>query len=319
MKRNITSFDNLIVFDGKKSGIAFTATVMAPLVISFIFAIALTLVAAVVANQGESSSEVLDGFTKQNWYIYLSYFLNQAAFILVAFGVFKFYKLKPKQSIPLNKISFINSAACIVMSFGVLYGLNYVNVFFLKFLQLFGYSQISTSIPAMNGPFDLILSILIIAVLPAICEETLFRGVILSGLRKCGDVTAVVLSGLLFSIFHQNPLQTPYQFLYGMILAFVVIRTSSVLPAIIMHFLNNATILTLNYINPNMSLSLVLDVVLSVLGVVLIIAFICYFAFFIKNEKIAKQDSPKQFLKYAAAGIALSAFMWIVNFVTYLK
>lgn len=319
MKREIPSFGNLTGFDGKKSGITFTATVIAPLIISFVFVIALTLAAGIVAEEGQSSSEVVEGFSGRNWYIYLSYFLNQAAFFLVAFGIFRFYKLRPSQALPLNKISVLNGAASAVMSFGVLYGLNYVNVIFLKFLQLFGYSQVSTSVPAMNSPWDLVLSILIIAVLPAVCEETLFRGIILSGLRKCGDAAAIVISGLLFSIFHQSPLQTPYQFLYGMILAFVVIRTSSLLPAMIMHFLNNATILTMNYINPEMSLSPALDVILTVSGVAVIAAFMCYFAFFVKNEKLKKEESPKEFLKYAAAGIAICALMWVINFVTFLE
>jgi len=91
--------------------------------------------------------------------------------------------------------------------------------------------------------------LLLIAVAPAICEETLFRGVLLSGIRhRLTPLRVVVLNGLVFGAFH-IPSATVYRFLpsaaLGMLLAWVVLRTRSLWPGILMHFVNNASIVIL--------------------------------------------------------------------------
>ena len=50
--------------------------------------------------------------------------------------------------------------------------------------------------------------LLVIAILPGIAEEVLFRGFVQRGFeRSCGPWRAVLLSSLLFSLFHMNPIQ----------------------------------------------------------------------------------------------------------------
>ncbi len=91
--------------------------------------------------------------------------------------------------------------------------------------------------------------LLLIAVAPAVCEETLFRGVFLSGIRhRLTPLKVVVLNGVVFGAFH-IPSATVYRFLpsaaLGMLLAWVVLRSRSLWPGILMHFLNNASIVIL--------------------------------------------------------------------------
>ena len=86
------------------------------------------------------------------------------------------------------------------------------------------------------------------AVVPAFCEETLFRGVVYGGYRKHGDkFVAVLLSGFLFGIMHMNLNQALYAFVIGVLLALLFEATNSIWPTILFHFVYNAQSCCLMY------------------------------------------------------------------------
>ena len=65
--------------------------------------------------------------------------------------------------------------------------------------------------------------IVLFAILPAICEELIFRGVIFNGLRKnFSDTFAVIFSALLFALMHSSVMQLAYPFIMGIIFAIIV-------------------------------------------------------------------------------------------------
>lgn len=92
------------------------------------------------------------------------------------------------------------------------------------------------------------LAILILGLLPAICEELIFRGLIMQGYKEFSKKTIVFVTAFLFMIMHLNIEQTIYQFVLGMVLCCVVLITGSLLSSIILHFVNNVTILIINYL-----------------------------------------------------------------------
>ena len=82
--------------------------------------------------------------------------------------------------------------------------------------------------------------------LPAFCEELLFRGVLLNACENgMGSIRAVFTVGFCFALFHGSPEQTVYQFIAGCVFAFVAVRSRSVTPSVLMHFINNALIVIL--------------------------------------------------------------------------
>jgi len=92
--------------------------------------------------------------------------------------------------------------------------------------------------------------LLLVALLPAVAEEVVFRGVVLSALRPhVARTPAILLNGLLFGLFHWSP-QTAFRFLptawLGVILAWVVWETRSIWVGVLLHFLNNALVVTLS-------------------------------------------------------------------------
>ena len=83
-----------------------------------------------------------------------------------------------------------------------------------------------------------------LAAAPAICEELLFRGVVLTALRdRFRPKTGVIISSLLFSVYHLNPAQMPTAFVLGLILGWLTLRSGSIWPAILVHALHNGCLL----------------------------------------------------------------------------
>ena len=88
------------------------------------------------------------------------------------------------------------------------------------------------------------VAILVFALLPAITEEVAFRGYLLSGLRRSyPEGTAIVLSALLFGILHV--LLSLFQQLFGatllgLVIGLIALRTGSLWPGVLFHFINNS-------------------------------------------------------------------------------
>lgn len=93
-----------------------------------------------------------------------------------------------------------------------------------------------------SGPLDALLSILTIAITPAVCEEILFRGVLLpSFARRIGAMAAVIVSATIFAAIHVDLVpdlafdRVPFALLMGLALGAIRVRTGSLLPAIVAH------------------------------------------------------------------------------------
>ncbi|MBM4075687.1 MAG: CPBP family intramembrane metalloprotease, partial [Planctomycetes bacterium] len=85
------------------------------------------------------------------------------------------------------------------------------------------------------------LVLLAFAGAPAICEEIAFRGFLLSGFRRPGKVwRAVAISSLCFGIIHMIPQQVFNAALLGIVIGSVCVRSRSLLPGIVFHFIYNS-------------------------------------------------------------------------------
>ena len=92
--------------------------------------------------------------------------------------------------------------------------------------------------------------LLLMAVIPAVCEELAFRGFIFGGLiRNRGRVRAVVITSVMFGISHGVLQQSICATLMGLLLGWIALRTGSVLPGILIHFTNNALSVSLERIS----------------------------------------------------------------------
>ena len=87
---------------------------------------------------------------------------------------------------------------------------------------------------------EFLVILLVIAVTPAICEEFLFRGLVLKNFEKTFSATgAIFLSGTLFALFHFHPFNFIPLAILGIFLSLMVYHSGSIYTAVVCHFLNN--------------------------------------------------------------------------------
>lgn len=93
-------------------------------------------------------------------------------------------------------------------------------------------------------PAPLWQPLLFLAVVPAVCEELLCRGVLARALAvRIGPTRAVLVSAALFALLHMSPYRLVPTFLLGLSLGAITLASGSVIPAMVLHALNNAAIL----------------------------------------------------------------------------
>ncbi|MCX8056028.1 MAG: CPBP family intramembrane metalloprotease [Ignavibacteria bacterium] len=92
----------------------------------------------------------------------------------------------------------------------------------------------------IENVLDYISVVISVALVPAFCEEFLFRGFVQSSFEKRLKIHwAIILTALIFAIFHFNPFAIIPLFVLGAYFSYIVYLTDSIFIAVILHFLNN--------------------------------------------------------------------------------
>lgn len=113
--------------------------------------------------------------------------------------------------------------------------------------MLAGGVPLEPSVPIGNV-WQLLFSVVFVALLPAVCEELIFRGMIYNALRRrFGLVLSVILSAAMFALIHFSLYQIVHQFILGVMLALIVYTTGSLVYAMFFHFFNNLIVLLFSY------------------------------------------------------------------------
>jgi sodium transport system permease protein len=95
--------------------------------------------------------------------------------------------------------------------------------------------------------------ILLIGLSPAICEELAFRGFILSGLRHLGHKwAAIVLASVFFGLTHFMLQQSLSACVIGVVIGYVAVKTGSLFPGVLYHFVHNSTSVLLARLTPDL-------------------------------------------------------------------
>ncbi|MBW3598162.1 MAG: ABC transporter permease subunit [Planctomycetes bacterium] len=109
-----------------------------------------------------------------------------------------------------------------------------------------------TQITSILNEAPLPYLLLVLAVVPAICEELAFRGFILSGLRHLGHRrAAIVISSIFFGVTHGVLQQSLSACAVGVILGYLAIQTGSLLPCILFHMTHNSLAVLAGFLAPD--------------------------------------------------------------------
>ena len=98
---------------------------------------------------------------------------------------------------------------------------------------------------------SLFSGLLIVAALAAISEELLFRSVIQKAFVKiCKNAhVGIIITAIVFSAFHGDFFGFVPRFILGLMLGYMFYLSGSIFPSMLMHFVNNGTIVMLYYLN----------------------------------------------------------------------
>lgn len=191
---------------------------------------------------------------------------------------------------------------------------NFVTSYVVALFERFGAS--SPELPDMmeDTITSLLLNIVVMAVLPALLEELVFRGYILRAMRPYGDWYAVLVSALLFSLMHGNIKQIPFAFIVGLALGWLLIYTNNIWLSVTVHFCNNCLSVLMQYFGdkiPSETMHGLFNLI-----VVLLVGFIgCVAMFFlaIRHRELFRRLPRRSLLSISSRiGNLLMAPAWLI-------
>lgn len=168
-----------------------------------------------------------------------------------------------RKSLKLNlKLNAFNPIDGILIFFTILFSLpvsmslNAFNMWLVR--MIFGFNiEVEIPIPETGG--ELLISLLVIAVVAAVCEEVLFRGVLQSSFEKLGKAGMFLLVSLLFTAFHFSIEQFLGLFVLSLLITYMVYRTNSIFAGMLAHFTNNAAAMVISFFANKIPESMILE------------------------------------------------------------
>lgn len=159
-----------------------------------------------------------------------------------------FFKKDIKENFKIRKISWINSLIIVVTMWFMIpisLSLSFISAIIVHLLFQ---KNILPDIPIPSDIPSLLLSVLIIGLFAAVCEEMLFRGALWSSVEKIGLRKSTILISILFTLFHFNFEKIAGVFILSLVICYIVYRTNSIFAGILAHFTNNATAVLISYV-----------------------------------------------------------------------
>jgi len=131
----------------------------------------------------------------------------------------------------------------------------FLNLLGNLFLGMFG-ELIPMPVPVAESIWEYMINILVIALAAGVAEEFFFRGFLLKGYEGLGERNAVIISAVLFGIFHFNIQNFLGPVFLGVVFGFLALRTGSVIASAAGHFVNNALSVTFMFVSGMVSKTL---------------------------------------------------------------
>ena len=212
-----------------------------------------------------------------------------------------------------GKFSYKFVAPALLLAFGMFLGLGFLNSLVAEGIKSVGGVVPDIKIP-LDTPFQFILFTLLLCVLPAIIEETFFRGVLLGSLSETGKAASVFTVALCFALYHGSATQLVYQFIYGVGLGVLALNAKSVIPCIVAHFINNFIVLSVEYFKLTVDL---FSPFIIAAGLVLTAGFAAVMFFSCKKTdktQCKSQESIKLFyVPFGMLGLAVAAVLAVLS------
>ena len=174
----------------------------------------------------------------------------------------------------------------VMLGLGVCAISNYASSVISVIIETFFGTEVKGASPDYGtDTYSFLITLLCVGIVPAVIEEFAFRGIVLGALRKyVSDGMAILVSAALFGLVHGNLQQIPFAFGVGLILAYATVYTGSLIPGMIIHFLNNSFTVILSFATAGLSPQ-VYSLIYWLYFLTLLLIGICGLIMLIKTDK----------------------------------
>lgn len=210
----------------------------------FTAAFGVVLIKQILILAGKTSAQIEVFFDSASGYLVQALCMN-IAFVIMFVWFYKKYLIKAEVIEKPNKNTSIYVLICVCIGILTLFLLSGILNYFELFVKFIGKSANSVSYPLNTKNY--LISLISLALIPAICEELFFRGVLVNSLKEKGDIFAIIFSSIMFAIFHFSLSQLLYPICFGLILSIVYLRTKNIFFPMLLHFVNNALTISIQY------------------------------------------------------------------------
>ena len=145
------------------------------------------------------------------------------------------------------KNNLLTAVVCIVIALVCLFGYLMLQNLCAELFVRWGWETRATNINLFEHGFW--LTFFAAAVVAPVLEELVFRfaSCKLLSLTKMSVGCVIVVSAFIFAVYHGSWSQLVYQFLMGIWLAWIFVKTNQIGWTMLIHFINNAFIITYTY------------------------------------------------------------------------
>ncbi|KAB3535404.1 CPBP family intramembrane metalloprotease [Alkaliphilus pronyensis] len=155
-------------------------------------------------------------------------------------------KINIKKTMRLNRLSIKHGLLIVAITLLMYPVAVFTNAFGMFLLSLFGNLNVP-EMPVANSSSEYILLMFVVSMAPGICEEVFFRGFIMRGYEALGKKKAIILSAILFGIFHFNLYNLFGPIVLGLVFGYLVVVTDSLYAGFLGHIANNGFAVTLGF------------------------------------------------------------------------
>lgn len=175
-----------------------------------------------------------------------SFIVSQGVLIIPALIYIYKNRINVLEFIRFKRIPIMTVFLICIMTFFLIPVLNFVSTVSM----LFSTNFISGAVNDLVTKESFLLSLVTIAVIPAILEESVYRGVFFHEYSKRNTGKAILMSAFFFGLLHMNLNQFSYAVVMGIIFCFIIEATDSIVSTMIVHFLINGSSAVLLKIQP---------------------------------------------------------------------
>ncbi len=187
------------------------------------------------------------GYMVQSREIYSGLLITEYVLILlpnILYLLIRRYSLK--EVIKLNAITIKQIAYSIIIMVFAYPVAVFVNAIVIALISSFS-TALPTTVPLPTTSSEFIKGLFVIGLAPGICEEVMFRGTLMSAYDRYGHVKSIIITSILFGIFHFNIMNLVGPIFLGLVLGSLRYKTNSIFSPMIGHTINNSIALTIGY------------------------------------------------------------------------